>query len=69
MVHCVYLNVARRPYVRNAGRGQCPWPGLSRECRHNEDSWVSRCRYQLEIWRLTTGTGCERGLEQHSSVF
>jgi len=27
----IYLNAVKRPYVRNAGRGHCPRPGLSRE--------------------------------------
>jgi len=53
----IYLNAVRHPYVCNAGRGQCPRPGLSRERRHNENSWLCPCRYRLEIWRLATGMG------------
>ena len=34
----IYLNAVKRPYVRNAGRGHCPRPGLSREWRHNENT-------------------------------
>jgi len=51
--------MVRRSYVRNAGCGQCPRPSLSREWRHDENSWLRRCRYRPEIWRLATGMGCE----------
>jgi len=59
-VKSIYLNAVRCPYVCNARRSRCPRPGLSCEWRHNENNWLSRCRYRPKIWRLATGTGCER---------
>jgi len=72
VVHLIYLNAVKHPYVCNAGRGHCPRLGLSREWRHNENSWLNRCWYWPEIWWLATGTGCDGahellGLGQRSS--